>query len=78
MAQTGRGGEIRLSFGYFYVVVKWGKERRSSDRVERDRKMYPALTSTHLPVLVGAWTALVVLLYYVVSMSLEALIWLVT
>lgn len=76
-ATAARGGEIRLSFGYFYVVLKWGKERRSSERVDQDRKNYPVLTSTHLPVLVGVWTALIVLLYSIVVMSLEALIALV-
>lgn len=74
-AQRG-GGEIRLSFGYFYVVLKWGQERRSADRLEADRKAYPVLTATHAPVLAAIWAALFMIAYYLLVAGLEGLIYL--
>jgi hypothetical protein len=71
-----QGGEIRLSFGFFYVVLKWGNEKRSATRIGEDRKTYPVLTSTHAPVLIGAWAALFMLLYALLKFGIEALFYL--
>lgn len=69
-------GEIRLSFGLFYVVLKWGKERRSLERVENDRRLYPVLTATHAPVLAGLWAAIFMVAYFLVKLCFEGLIYL--
>lgn len=71
-------GEIRLSFGYFYVVLRWGRERRSASRIDADRKAYPVWTATHAPVLIGIWAAQFLLLYYIAKLSLTGLIHLVS
>ena len=61
---TANGGEIRLSFRYFFVVLKWGNERRSSGRIAKERREYPALTATHAPVLAAVWAAIFLLSYF--------------
>lgn len=71
-----KGGEIRLSFGYFYVVLKWGEEKRSAGRLEADRKAFPVLTATHAPVLAAIWAALFLTLYYLLVAGLEGLAYL--
>lgn len=70
------GGEIRLSFGFFYVVLKWGHERRSGERIDQDRRRFPALTATNLPVLAGVWTALFMAMYFVLLLGLRGLVYL--
>lgn len=69
------GGEIRLSFRYFFVVLKWGNERRSTSRIAKERREYPVLTATHAPVLAAAWAAVFLLSYYALKLSVEALIY---
>jgi len=71
-----KGGEIRLSFRYFYVVLKWGQEKRSAGRIEADRKAFPVLTATHAPVLAAIWAALFLVLYYLLVAGLEGLAYL--
>ncbi|MEQ1651873.1 MAG: hypothetical protein ABL897_05240 [Hyphomicrobium sp.] len=71
-----KGGEIRLSFGFFYVVLKWGNERRSGTRIEQDRHAFPVLTATNLPVLAAVWAALFMLLYAMLKMSITAMVYL--
>jgi hypothetical protein len=67
-------GEIRLSFGYFYVLMRWGKERRASARVDAERKLYPVLTATNLPVLMAAWLAIILLSYFALKAVLTTLV----
>jgi len=47
--------DIRLSLGWFYLVIFVGKERRSSERLVADREKHPVLTSANAPVLVFIW-----------------------
>lgn len=67
-------GEVRLSFGLFYIVLLWGKERRSSERIASDRTRYPALTSTHFPVLAAIWAAIFIAMYFVAIAGLKLLV----
>ena len=69
------GGEIRLSFGYFYIMLRWGSERRSTGRVDAERKRYPALTASNLPVLLGAWFAVLMLSYFFLKAALSTLVY---
>lgn len=68
------GGEIRLSFGYFYVLLKWGKERRSNGRIDDERRLYPVLTASNVPVLATAWAAVFMLSYFGLKALLSALV----
>ncbi len=72
------GGEIRLSFRFFYVVLKWGQERRSLDRVNQDREKFPVLTSTHMPVLAAIYATFFLLLYVLLSLGIEVLVYFVS
>jgi hypothetical protein len=77
-AASKAGGEIRLSFRFFYVVLKWGQERRSLDRVNQDREKFPVLTSTHMPVLAAIYATFFLLLYVLLTLGIEALVYLVS
>ncbi|MBA4130223.1 MAG: hypothetical protein C0519_02240 [Hyphomicrobium sp.] len=70
--------EIRLSFWYFFVVIKWGSERRSTDRIADDRQAHPALTATTLPVLAAMWAALFVILYLLLQLFVRFVVYLVS
>jgi hypothetical protein len=70
--------EIRLSFWYFFIVIKWGSERRSSSRVADDRQAHPALTATTAPVLVAIWAALFVLLYLLLQVFFRFVVYLMS
>jgi hypothetical protein len=70
-------GEIRLSFGYFYVVLKWGSEKRSSDRLKDERRRFPVVTATHAPVLAAVWAIIFLVAYMGLSFGLKALSYLV-
>lgn len=72
------GSEIRLSFRFFYIVLKWGQERRSLERVNQEREKFPVLTSTHMPVLAAIYAAFFLLIYVLMSLGIEALVYLVT
>lgn len=69
-------GEIRLSFGLFYIVLKWGQERRSGERIDQDRRNFPVLTATNVPVLISIWAALFMLLYMVLQLGLRSMVYL--
>lgn len=77
-AASKQGGEIRLSFRFFYVVLKWGQERRSLERVNQERENFPVLTATHLPVLAAIYAAFFLLLYKFLTLGLDALVYLVS
>lgn len=70
-----KSSEIRLSFGYFFVLLKWGRERRSTERIDDERKLYPVLTASNMPVLATAWAAVFVLSYFGLKALLGALIY---
>ncbi|MGL4398160.1 MAG: hypothetical protein ACRCS9_16610 [Hyphomicrobium sp.] len=70
-----QGGEIRLSFRFFYVVLKWGQERRSDERLRSERAKYPVLTATHLPVLAAAWAIIFLTAYQILVLALKGLVY---
>jgi hypothetical protein len=71
-----RKGEIRLSFGYFYVVLLWGKERRSMARFREDRKRYPVVTAANMPVLILVWSMIFMATSFAAVGSLKLLVYL--
>ncbi len=52
--------DIRLSLGWFYLVIFFGKERRSPERVREERKEHPVLTLKNAPVLIFIWLSVFV------------------
>lgn len=49
--------DIRLSLGWYYLVIFFGRERRSAERLAADRKKHPVLTSANAPVLILMWVS---------------------
>ena len=47
--------DIRLSFGLFYLVIMFGKEKRSEERLARDRKKYPLFTQANIRAIIFTW-----------------------
>ena len=43
--------EMRLSFGWFFVRIGWGAEKRSRERIKNEGKAYPTTFRHHLPAL---------------------------
>jgi len=68
--------EIRLSFGLFYLVIRWGKERRSMERFREDRMRYPVMTAANMPMLVALWTLIFVAAYVAAAGCLKGLVYL--
>ena len=73
--RPGSGSEIRLSFGYFYIMLRWGSERRSAGRMATERKRYPVLTASNLPVLLSAWAGVLALSYFALKVALSILLY---
>lgn len=69
------GGEIRLSFGLFYLVLKWGREQRSADRLKDERRRFPVVTTTHAPVLIAIYALVLAIAYGMLVLGLNALSW---
>ncbi len=74
------GGEIGLSgFRFFYVVLKWGQERRSLDRVDQGT---PEISSSKpgrgFPAHHDVCSTFFLLLYVLLTLGIEALVYLVS
>ena len=69
------GGEIRLSFKLFFIDLRWGRERRSLDRLAEQRRRFPVLTASHLPVLAGIWAAIFIVMYFTAVVALKSIVY---
>jgi hypothetical protein len=66
--------DIRLSlFGYFLVVL-FGKERRSRDRLKDERDKRPVLTFNNLVLIAVLWGSLIYTLYSLLPHAVEFLL----
>lgn len=66
--------DIRLSlFGYFLVVL-FGRERRSQDRLKRERVRRPVITFNNLMLIAVLWGSLIYTLYSLLPLAIEALL----
>ncbi|ASP35665.1 hypothetical protein [Labrenzia sp. VG12] len=66
--------DIRLSlFGYFLVVL-FGRERRSSDRLKRERARRPVMTFNNLLLIAVLWGSLIYTLYSLLPRAIEAIL----
>jgi len=61
--------DIRLSFGLYYLVIMFGKEQRSEERLVEDRKKHPILTRANIRAIFFAW----VLVFIIALLSQSAL-----
>ncbi len=75
VSSRANGGEIRLSFKLFFVNLSWGRERRSHDRLAEQRRRFPVLTASHLPVLAGIWAAIFIVMYFTAVVALKSIVY---
>ena len=62
-------GDIRLSFGRFFLVVKWGREKRSQDRLLAERARHPVVTMSNAPVLLPMWLTVIAVCYLALAIG---------
>jgi len=72
-APTGTPVDIRLSFGRFFFVFMFGRERRNKQRLKVERATRPVFTVRNFPAIVAIWIALI----YMTLTLLSALSYLV-
>lgn len=66
--------DIRLSgFGYFLVVL-FGRERRNSERLKRERRRRPVITFNNLLVIMVLWGSVIYTLYSLLPLAVELLL----
>ncbi len=65
--------DIRLSFGWYYLVIMWGKEKRRRERLNKERKLHPVVTLANAPVIIFFWVGLILSLYSLVVLGIHGL-----
>ncbi|MEZ5839877.1 MAG: hypothetical protein R3D02_05440 [Hyphomicrobiales bacterium] len=65
--------DIRLSFGRFFVTILWGREKRGSERLERERSEHPVFTLRKMPVVAAIWLSILFTGYSVAALAFRAL-----
>jgi len=63
--------DIRLSFGRYFLVVLFGKERRCRTRLNEERAKRPVFTARNLPVLLVLWGSVLYALYSLLIFGIE-------
>jgi len=69
-------GDLRLSFGWCFVRLMWGLEKRNSDRVKRDEKVHPIMTRRNAPMLASLFAGYAALWYVALSLGLAGIAYL--
>ena len=62
--------EMRLSFGWFFVRISWGAEKRNRERLRKEREQYPTTFRHHLPALTSIFVG--TLGFFYVALALGA------
>lgn len=65
--------DIRLSFGRYFVVVLFGKERRNPARLKEERAKRPVIVARNLPVLLFLYGSILFTLYSLIVYGLGLL-----
>ncbi len=66
--------DVRLSaFGYFLVVL-FGKERRSKDRLREERRRRPVVTTNNLVMIIVLWGSLLFTLYSLLPYAVRGIL----
>lgn len=66
--------DIRLSLFGFFLVVLFGRERRSPGRLKSERERRPVLTFNNLLLIAVLWGSLIYTLYSLLPHALEFLL----
>lgn len=70
--------DIRLSFGWYYLVIRWGREKRSFKRLREERKKWQVLTLANMPVLLVFWMSILIAAYTFLALGMRGLVMLVS
>lgn len=65
--------DIRLSFGKYFLVILFGRERRSRARLNEERAKRPVFVARNLPVLLFLWGSVLYTLYSLLVFGLDLL-----
>jgi hypothetical protein len=66
--------DIRLSLFGFFLVVLFGRERRSPDRLKSERARRPVITFNNLLLIAVLWGSLIYTLYSLLPHAIEFLL----
>lgn len=67
---AGKGpGDLRLSFGWGFLRLMWGLEKRNPERVKSDEKNHPVMTRRNVPALLSLLAGYAALWYILLSVS---------
>lgn len=61
-------GDLRLSFGWAFVRLMWGLEKRNSQRVKDDRQFHPMMTGRNAPALASLFAGYAAFWYVALSL----------
>ncbi|HRY07663.1 MAG TPA: hypothetical protein P5114_11125 [Hyphomicrobiaceae bacterium] len=70
-----RPGDLRMSFGWAFVRLMWGLEKRSSERVKNDEKVHPVMTRRNAPMLASLLAGYAALWYVVLSLGIGGIVY---
>ena len=62
--------DVRLSFGRYFLVLLFGKERRSRERLAEERVKRPVFVAKNLPLILFLWGSILYTLYSLVGLAL--------
>jgi hypothetical protein len=63
--------DIRLSFGRYFLVILFGRERRNHDRLKEERAKRPVLIARNLPILLFFYGSVLYTLYSLIVYGLD-------
>lgn len=66
--------DVRLSFFGYFLVVLFGRERRSKERRESERANRPVFTVRNLPLIVLVWGSLIYTAFSVILPGISRLL----
>ena len=70
-SQSNVTGDIRISLGWFFIVLMWGPERRAPVRLKSERERRPVLSWANLPMLAAMSVGYVLASYGIVAGALS-------
>lgn len=62
--------DVRLSFGRYFLVLLFGREKRSRQRLAEERSKRPVLMAKNLPLILFFWGSIIYTLYSLVGLAL--------
>ncbi|MGD9669685.1 MAG: hypothetical protein AB7U75_11585 [Hyphomicrobiaceae bacterium] len=68
-------GDLRMSFGWAFVRLMWGLEKRNSARVKQDEKLHPIMTRRNAPMLASLLAGYAALWYVALSMGIALVVY---